>query len=197
MTELKKVSDPLAPASTMKQRKGSSSERSEILDDKEQEELVSLLRRDVDRQIKNARTYMHWVLLLLCVMMMTCLVYSSVHPLEMEHQVHFEDKIPHWAFQLYYVLSAACFFFAALTTKRGHENTPTQIKVAATVIAVATSAFWFFVFALHGITIPQLYWLPLANPGAVLLALYIDRDAEYLKKDLERLETLKYNHKSI
>lgn len=178
-------------------RKGKVANDTDILDEQEQEEVLSTIRQDVERQIANARKYVHWTLLLLCVMMMTCLIYSARFPLEMEHQAHFRGKVPHWCFQIYYFGSGLCLFCTGLVAKLGHRSTPTSIKIVSVLLAVGTSIFWVVVFALHEVTVPQLYWLPLINPGSILLALYIDRDAEYLRKDVDRLENSRYQHKTI
>lgn len=184
----------------MKMRKSgaaSNLERADVLDDGEQEALIDSMRRDANRQISNARKYFHYALLIVSVLMMSCLVYTTIHPFEMEHQAHFEGKVPHIAFQFYYFASAICFFFSSLVAKRGHHTTPTEIKVAGILLAVTVSLIWVVVFAMHSVTVPQLYWLPLANPAGILLALYVDRDAEYLLRDIEILEGMKYNHKNI
>ena len=177
--------------------KGGQQEEDRVLDEEEQDRVVAEMRKDVERQIGNARKYFYGLLLALCVIMLTCLVYSTLHPFEMEHQAHFKEHVPHWAFQLYYFVSSLCFLLAALTAKRGHQNTPVALKATSVVIALVASLFWFVVFYHHGVTIPQLYWLPLANPLGIFLAVYLDRDAESLLRQVETLEGSKYQHKSI
>ena len=182
------------------QRKGKSAAASaaaEVLDEKEQEDVVAELREDVERQIRKARKYVYWLLLMVCVMMMTCFVWSAMHPLEMEHQAHFRGALPHWVFQVHYFFSSLCLLLTALTVQRGHRNTPRGVKIVVVVIAALSCALWLAVFARHGVTVLEQYWLPLANPAGVLFALYVERDAEYLRRDVERLEGLKYNHKGI
>jgi hypothetical protein len=55
---------------------------------------------------------------------------------------------------------------------------------------------WTKIFYIHGVTNPVLYWIPLADMAALLLAQYVDFDAKGLVLSAEGLENYRYDHKS-
>jgi hypothetical protein len=56
---------------------------------------------------------------------------------------------------------------------------------------------WSKIFYMHGVTNPVLYWIPLADMLALLLAQYVDFDSKGLILSVQNLENYKYNAKSV
>ena len=185
-------------------KKGSSAASShkdaELLDEAEQQRQMDEIRATVNRQTSQARRVFHAVLLVVAVLLSTCFIYNMLFPFEMEHQQHFRDKVPHLAFQLYYLAATLCLVFAALVAKRGMAGLPLAARLVGCTLAALLCLAWAGVFWLHPppwATHWTLLWLPLAAPAAIALGLYVDRDAHTLLEDVERLEALRYPHKSI
>lgn len=188
--------------STKRNGKGAASGKdAELLDEAEQQRQMDEIRATATRQAEQGRGVFHVILLVAAVLLSSCFVYNMLFPFEMEHQQHFREKgVPHLAFQLYYLAATLCLVFAALVAKRGIVGLPLAARLAGCTLAALVCLAWAAAFWLHPppwATHWTLLWLPLAAPAAIALALYVDRDARSLLDDVERLEALRYPHKSI
>jgi hypothetical protein len=64
-------------------------------------------------------------------------------------------------------------------------------------IAFTTCIAWLFLFWKLGVTNPGLYWLPFANVSQLLIAKYVEYDANTLLKSADSLENFKYDFKKV
>lgn len=64
------------------------------------------------------------------------------------------------------------------------------------MLAIGVFLFWISLFYKYSITNPALYWLPLADITALLLASYIHNDSNNLINSADGLEQYKYNYKN-
>lgn len=180
--------------------KSSPAPESDLLDEAEQLKQMAEIRSTAQRQAENGRKIAHWLLLVVAVLLSACLVYNTLFPFEMAHMQHWFGMVPHWAFQLYYFLSCLVMVFAALVAKRGFFSLPLAVRVIGCVTSVLLLAAWLTAFVSNPPpfeTHLTLLWLPLSPPAAVLVAIYVDRDAQGLLRDVEILDSMRYQHKSV
>lgn len=101
----------------MKRASTSVKETVEILSNEEQQKIIDELKLQAESQTGSARTIFHILFLGIAAMFVFCLVLTTYLPWSIQHQFHFKDLVPHWAFQAYYLFSAYCFLVAALLVK--------------------------------------------------------------------------------
>ena len=179
--------------------KSSPAPASEVLDEAEQQRQIDEIRATATRQAENGRKFGYWLLLVVAMLLSSCFVYNTLFPFEMAHMKHWGGLVPHWAFQLYYLLSCLVMVFAALVTKRGFFSLPLVLRVAGCATSVLLLAAWTTAFVTNPPPFEThwtLLWLPLAPPFAVLVGIYVDRDAQSLLREVDILDELRYPHKS-
>ncbi len=106
-------------SSIINKRKGTEKEAMnvEILDEAEQEKVIQELKRSASDQVQFNRSMFAVVFGIIAGIFLICAFYTVRYPWEMEHQRHFKEILPTWAFICYYLLSSICFFIAAFTVK--------------------------------------------------------------------------------
>lgn len=88
-----KVKIPLDPyqvggkSAKRKSSTKSEAEKTQPIDENEQEEIISELRQDAERLSNKGRTAFHYLFLAISGIFTMCLFYAIAYPLEMDHQV--------------------------------------------------------------------------------------------------------------
>lgn len=89
----------------------------EILSNEEQQKVIDELKLQAESQTGTVRTIFYVLFLGIAIIFGFCLIMTTYNPWSLQHQFHFKDLVPHWAFQVYYLFSAYCFIVAALLVK--------------------------------------------------------------------------------
>jgi hypothetical protein len=91
----------------------SSSDTPEIISSEEQQKLIDDLKQQASSQTKTFRFYFYLLFLFIAGLFLVGFVCMTYYPWQLDHQRHFQSLIPVWAFQIYYLFSAYCFYVAA------------------------------------------------------------------------------------
>lgn len=206
----------------MKNRGNSSSNsdgNSEMLTEEEQKKIIEDMKQEASQQADYFRKLFSLLFIIIALIFIIIAFLSFIRPFTLEHQRHFAELVPLEFFLIYYIGSAFCFTVAALVARvstvifhstiqaflnlvSSHLQNPqdTTLKTICQVTAYILGFFmfvtWTKIFYIHGVTNPVLYWIPLADMAALLLAQYVDFDAKGLVLSAEGLENYRYDHKS-
>ncbi len=92
-------------------------EQIEPLDEQEQSQIIDELKAQALSQTQSFRNLFSFVFYLIAGIFCVCSIYTVYFPWEMQHQKHFQELVPHWAFLGHYVGSVFCFVAAAMVVK--------------------------------------------------------------------------------
>lgn len=167
----------------------------EPLDADEQQRIVDELLAEAQRITSSGRSYFQWIYFGLGILFFTILGESFLRPFEMNHQMVFQNVVPHIFFQVYYICMCACFLLGGFVIHNGINSIPRSLKFLAFILCGCMFLGWAIIFIQYKVTELSLYWLPGVPVACVALAVYTDRDYEDLLKEVNRLNDLKYNYK--
>eukprot|EP01040_Poterioochromonas_malhamensis_P007532 gene7532-8130_t len=184
----------------MKNRGNSSSNidgSNEVLTEEEQKKIIEDMKQEASQQADYFRKLFSLLFIIIALIFMIVAFLSFIRPFTLEHQRHFAELVPLEFFLIYYIGSAFCFIVAALVARNPQDTTlKTICQVTAYILGFFMFVTWTKIFYIHGVTNPVLYWIPLADMAALLLAQYVDFDAKGLVLSAEGLENYRYDHKS-
>ena len=89
----------------------------EPLDEQEQQVVIDQLKEEARRQVEGNRQLFSTVFTVIAVIFAFCALYTMYYPWTIEHQRHFKELLPTWAFLAYYAGSAFCFLVAGMVAK--------------------------------------------------------------------------------
>ena len=89
----------------------------EPLDEQEQQHVIDDLKQQALKQVEFNRQMFSLVFNCVAVIFVLCAVQTIYYPWTIQHQKHFQELLPTWAFLLYYGGSAFCFFVAGMVAK--------------------------------------------------------------------------------
>lgn len=89
----------------------------EPLDEQDQQGVIDQLKEEARRQVEGNRNLFSMVFTAIAVIFVFCALYTLYYPWAIEHQRHFKELLPSWAFLAYYAGSAFCFLVAGMVAK--------------------------------------------------------------------------------
>ena len=89
----------------------------EPLDEQEQQHIIDDLKLQAAKQTQANRQVFSMLFYCIAAIFTVCAVYTLYYPWTMEHQRHFKELLPSWAFLSYYVGSAFWFVVAGMVAK--------------------------------------------------------------------------------
>ena len=98
-------------------------DRTEPLDEAEQQKVLQELRETAKRQSKNGRKYFSILFKMIAIVFMCALVYSIENPWQIAHQIVLSAWIPRWLFHVYYFAMALCFSLSGMAINQGIMKT--------------------------------------------------------------------------
>ena len=87
------------------------------LDEEEQLRILEQLISEAQRQGNNARAAFYYVFLLITGIYSSCLFYSQLHPLDMDHEKVLSHVVSAPFFSVFYLISIICSTSAAVLVK--------------------------------------------------------------------------------
>ena len=172
-------------------------DRTEPLDEEDQEKVLQSLRTTAQRQSRNGRKYFGILFKIISIVLLCTLLYSIQNPYEIAHQRILAEWIPLNAFNSYYFALALCYALSGFAISQGILKTSILIRIIVVTLASIFTLVWVYYFLRYDITEWSLFWMPLAPSACVGFAIYVDWDADNNILQVENLAGLKYSFKRV
>ena len=172
-------------------------DRTEPLDDAEQQRVLAELRETALKQSTNGRKYFSILFKMIAIVFMCALVYSMQNPWQIAHQIVLSGWIPLGLFHAYYFAMALCFSLSGLAISQGILKTRVEIRIFVLTLTTISTIVWVYYFLRFRITEWSLFWLPFTPTACVGMAIYVDWDADNNIAQVEELAGLRYDFKRV
>lgn len=83
------------------------------IDEDEQSKITEEIKKQADAQSTTTRSIFRYLFAAVAVIQLVCLLYTVFFPYEMEHQKHFKDLVPLYAFISSYSGSIYCYLISS------------------------------------------------------------------------------------